>query len=646
MTMIDDNCKIYSFDVFDTLVTRRTLSPYGIFKIMESRIRSDEAFEKFSNYFKSNFFNIRINAEYTAKNRKKRQVNLNDIYDVIKHCSNLSDEDVKNLIDLEIKIEKDNIIPIQKNIQLLKQLVNDGKKVLLISDMYLSESQIRDFLVAVDSIFENVPIFVSSEKNCTKSNGSLYQYLSKQYDIKYENWTHYGDNIKADVSEAQKLGINAILLKKNELRSFEKRLLSINNNIDVQAFLGASLTSQKDCIDDYYVFGSTFAAPILYGYINYIIENCKRLDIKHLYFISRDGYILKKIADVVIKEKGINIKNHYFFGSRKAFRIPNEKNFADFIKTILYEFEKNKDIKYIQEFIPIFNNTVFSEITDIEKFLMENKKNILEYFSSKKDVLIKYLKQEINFDINDFAFVDLGGSGYSQDALNDVVNLFKKTNIKTFYFYNSEYVNHNLSSKYDYYISNKGCRLWLELLCRAPHGQVIGYQENENGKVIPIFDEYDLCETSIWNMDSYISGIEEFSKNMAGFEVNNKIDILATNLINIYFDILLKKQDTWLANILGSVLFSSIGTNEKFEIAPPFTYKEAFLYNVKDKLDFIRYARTNIEIQRIINFRKYHNLYLTIAYFVKNKIFSIYKYNNRKIVTIFGIKLKFKISKG
>ena len=50
---------LYSFDIFDTLITRTTATPCGIFSIMEKHLLQDSEYANFPEIVKQNFFIIR-----------------------------------------------------------------------------------------------------------------------------------------------------------------------------------------------------------------------------------------------------------------------------------------------------------------------------------------------------------------------------------------------------------------------------------------------------------------------------------------------------------------------------------------------------------------------------------------------------------
>ncbi len=161
--------KLYSFDIFDTLVTRRVATPVGIFSIIQHKIQNSDL----PNILKENFFRIRTEAEDFAKTRnfeltKSREITFDDIYKNIQINYNLSDEQLNYLKDLEIQTEINNLVPLEKNLNRLKSLQSDNKRVVLITDMYYTEADLKKILPKIDKVFENIKIYSSSEFGTSK----------------------------------------------------------------------------------------------------------------------------------------------------------------------------------------------------------------------------------------------------------------------------------------------------------------------------------------------------------------------------------------------------------------------------------------------------------------------------------------------
>ena len=67
---------VISFDIFDTLITRRIYSPEDIFSIIEQKYKLDHFKEK------------RIQADSIARKQLGRDINLDDIYAVLQSSFN------------------------------------------------------------------------------------------------------------------------------------------------------------------------------------------------------------------------------------------------------------------------------------------------------------------------------------------------------------------------------------------------------------------------------------------------------------------------------------------------------------------------------------------------------------------------------
>ena len=71
--------QLYSFDVYDTLITRRTATPEGIFALMQKRLTESETYADYPKLLLQNFYLIRIESEKVARNTYIS----GDVYDII-----------------------------------------------------------------------------------------------------------------------------------------------------------------------------------------------------------------------------------------------------------------------------------------------------------------------------------------------------------------------------------------------------------------------------------------------------------------------------------------------------------------------------------------------------------------------------------
>ena len=170
---------IKTWDIFDTLVARRCIFPHAIFQIIEQQSKLQ------------NFAKARITAEKNAAQRLENY-NLDDIYIELQKISNLNDDAINNLKNLECEVEINQAIPITEN--LLQVKAGD----ILISDMYLPEKVIQQMLDKV-GLIEPVEIVITTKG---KSTGKIWNQFTEQKQFVF----HIGNNLTSDVENPRKAG--------------------------------------------------------------------------------------------------------------------------------------------------------------------------------------------------------------------------------------------------------------------------------------------------------------------------------------------------------------------------------------------------------------------------------------------------------
>ena len=120
---MQDKYNLYSFDIFDTLITRKTAVPKGIFALMQNILQHDKNYIDFPGILKENFFAIRTDAECfireNKRNYKINEITILEIYNFIQENNFISENQKEKLLNLELETEKKNLIPIPENIQKL-----------------------------------------------------------------------------------------------------------------------------------------------------------------------------------------------------------------------------------------------------------------------------------------------------------------------------------------------------------------------------------------------------------------------------------------------------------------------------------------------------------------------------------------------
>ena len=289
---------MYSFDVFDTLITRTTAAPQGIFALMKEQLYKEQSVNKLDGYVVENFFELRIHSEELARRagryQGREEVTLYDIYKAMAVCGCLEEEQIRYLCQLEADTEIANVSGIEKNIHYLKGLLNRGEQVILISDMYLPVDTIEKMLLAVDEVFRGIPIYVSSEYGKRKTTGNLYRTVKELDQVDFEEWTHVGDNLFQDIEVPYQLGIRVELSSVTELSEFEKKILRDHGEdsrlqlMVKTALRSISQSESEGKAETARCMGGRYAGPILYSYAEWIVEQAEKKGIKRLISCEAD----------------------------------------------------------------------------------------------------------------------------------------------------------------------------------------------------------------------------------------------------------------------------------------------------------------------------------------------------------------------
>ena len=650
--------KIYSFDIFDTLVTRTTATPRGTISILQSEILKNPELQNISDYIKNNFYFLRNECEFYARdlyyrNTKQEEVSFEQIYDIFQENYNLTLQQRRIIEQLEINIEKTNLLPIHKNINFLKQIIQQKKQVILISDMYYGESILKELLSVIDPIFQNIKIYSSSDYGRSKHSGNLYKLIQSELKVEYSDWFHMGDNKISDYQTPRELGIYAEIYELPKLLHIENDILEkYPNNTQIQLLVGCSknilLCNTKS--SEEFILGATIGAQILIPYVLWILDSCIKYKIKKLYFIARDGFILKQIADFIISYKKLNISTKYIYGSRIAWQIPAIEEKFEFITPLILQYSDNFETlsqvlnltkEVIRNYLPKkYKNRnekyLNRNMEDICHYLLNNK-DFKEYYlninKNKKGLLSEYLQQEIDFSNDDFAFVDLCGSGHTQNCLAEIISNFYPKNIKTFYFRNGlRKVFPNKVERFIYFLNRRYISVILELFARAPHGQTLGYRL-ENNKVIPILEKSNATPT--FNMEEYAKGLIQYTEFLCKNYSLNNMDIQL--FISIY-DYITQNIDQELANILGKIPLEIFGSeNKNIEFAPKINLLNAVIYCFthkfinKTKHLMISIARSSKLVQIIMQYAITHKT-------LRKELINIDIHNKKKkfLITLLG----------
>lgn len=486
-----------SFDIFDTVLIRKCGSAENLYYLLACEIyKEDES-------LRDAFYYWRCHAENLAKKIFKREPSLFDIYSVCDKDSFKSINPNKVLL-AELRLEKENLVPNQK----VCSMMDECDDQIFISDMYLPSSFLAEILKSfglLNNLHENNRIFISCEYNATKATGTLYDVVRQTLGIK--TWTHYGDNIWSDVKLAKKKGLKAILVDSSYSKSERYYLNHISllpnrKDYDVLISLQRAIRLSFDN-NNHTAFAIDCIAPIYIGYVCHILQTARKRGITTLYFLSRDSYILYKIAQQYKKEYP-DITLRYLFVSRKSLIYPCiYEGKADEICDLLgLESFKGERVKRIANYLQLdehaFDNLRFNEIKSdknviaFEKALNNYCHTITKKSAKNRCVLLKYFRQEGLLDSGKKALVDVGWLGTSRYLINKILVKEGYEMVETFYLMNFFKVLPPSKGIYNSYLGecdfkSPAVPIVEVLYSASPYRSTLSYEEYNN-KIFPIFN--------------------------------------------------------------------------------------------------------------------------------------------------------------
>lgn len=494
MTNLLSNCKKFryiSFDIFDTLIKRTVNQPKDVFFIVQQKFISLYGEKICIN----NFASKRIDAEQSLRRAKKSEVTLNEIYEVLKEKYDCNI--CERYKSIEIDTEKRVCLASPKIKEIFSYCLKARKKILITSDMYLPKSVIEDILEK-NGYSGYDKLYLSCEKNKTKSSGELFDELLKQENLEPRELLHVGDNFKSDYLIPRKKGIRASHIRTSSTIK-QHQILCTPPNIENSLFRFVMLTNQYT--DIFSRVGYCEFGPLLYGFISWIIQQAKENRHEKIFFLSRDGFLMQKVYEQIKTKEAPS--SSYFYASRRALQVAAIHLNPDFKYVMSHMFiPRFVTIKWLLKRWGVDPSQVINHVSNFEldeefpgNTIIQNER-IQYLYNEVKDLIISNSKKEYEafkeyLDLQNFlgnvAIVDIGWFGNMQNSLISILKHMNRTvNVTGYYlgiYPNSDYQNNYQMKGYlfekgkneELYFQFKYTLSMMELFFMAPHGSAQRY---------------------------------------------------------------------------------------------------------------------------------------------------------------------------
>lgn len=432
--------KVLSLDCFDTLILRSTATPTDVFYNMQN---------------KQLFSELNITAQVRAKSEANAratkayhygtsEVSLAEIYR--ESFPDAEDHIIEQLVNDEIETELETCYAFPPTIELIRAAKKLGLQVIIVSDTYLKQDQLRHLLQlklpsdAYDAINH---VFCSCEHGYSKAGG-LFKPVLEKLNLNPTDVLHLGDSLVSDFNSARKLGmyshqlqmidptLNEILRMQSVASSYLDPRLRVSKGMP-SPFHGVLAANKYGHETPEDVLGYAAVGPIMYAFSRFLCNEFEEIKKNNksvkILFLMRDAYLPSLVCEAISgKPVGHRIRISRFSAYASSF----------------------KDTKAIEHYLKV--NTGTSRLYDMcKQFLLperirtqilkkvEKAKNKYDAFGKeiyRPDVLqiiyknsaeyrkrmMKHLEKEADVKPGDtLVFVDLGYTGNTQLVLQQIL---------------------------------------------------------------------------------------------------------------------------------------------------------------------------------------------------------------------------------
>lgn len=307
-------CKLISFDVFDTLIKRRC---HPELVVRGAAVALRDALEE------SLDLDAILEARHAAYADLAGQ-NARNGHDPETHLDELCAAWVERLLpdadaatrtrlaklarNSEVQFERWACLPNPTLLQMCARLSDEGYRLIYVSDMYLGDDVVAELLERCGFGEFFSAGYVSGDHGALKRTGRLFQQVAGSEGLPPDAILHIGDDMLADGEMAEASGVSSIVVRDRvdlrQRRRAQFDLHRLRNDREWAGVVAADYVASHDghSYDMPYLMGRNLLGAQLASMLQYLIVYCLRHDIKRVYFLSREGLVLRAMYDSMVTD--------------------------------------------------------------------------------------------------------------------------------------------------------------------------------------------------------------------------------------------------------------------------------------------------------------------------------------------------------
>lgn len=431
------HARVVSFDVFDTLVTRRVATPTDVFLLLAARAPFAAASLDALHLATQREQAERDARRRSADTRGTGEVTLADIHAVLAEMLGWGSEQVPAMVSAEQALELD-LCQAHPTIQAwFRDARQAGKTLWCLSDTYHDAAFLTRLLTHCGYDMQDVLVVASCEARCSKYEGLLFERVLAAQRVLPGDVLHIGDHSESDDAAPAARGLRTVLHPWPAARDSD---LAPTDRGDALA-LGIAARAAR-CHEPappfWWRFGYSVAGPLLSGFALWLADRFRADGIDRAYFLLRDGEILLDVYRTVAGSRAA-VPTALLESSRRAFALPAYEAQRS---SLLAQLTVSENPRPVREFFQRWGLSVhafFAEIaahgfasadeivrpddhaarTALAQLLRTPKvaAALRERSRQERDLLLTYLDQEGVLAGGTAAFVDVGWNATIQRSL-------------------------------------------------------------------------------------------------------------------------------------------------------------------------------------------------------------------------------------
>ncbi|HEX3946064.1 MAG TPA: rhamnan synthesis F family protein, partial [Acidimicrobiales bacterium] len=322
--------RIVSFDLFDTVLTRRASRPDSVIRLAGQRLGGHPAAAE-------EFFAARRQGEQDARARRRwaGDVALPEIYREMAGTGSSDTGGLSRAMAVELADDLAVSVPRTVVAEAVRYASALGKRVVGISDTYFERSHVEQLLAraGVSDCFDE--LYLSSEQQARKDRGDLWDLVLQQEAVPVDQWLHVGDNERSDIQAAVDRdigtyhcmnpttllglrGIRCLAAADRDRWGTDLLLGPVTATLGNNPFLGGA-EFEPVAVTEPAEVGYTILGPVAMAFLAWLVQHPARPEVDHLYFLSREGYLLRQLWERVRAAGGDDLPpSTYLLTSRRS----------------------------------------------------------------------------------------------------------------------------------------------------------------------------------------------------------------------------------------------------------------------------------------------------------------------------------------